>query len=149
MKRSRECDYCSDSDIESRQDLSKKIDNAWPHFLVVRRRGGEEFPSNPFLISKLIENVLKTITNVKRLKDGSVLVECPSKKVLDSFLGKEKIGDFEIEVAVHRQLNSFKGVVRCFNWRDLDCMELKKELASSGVIEVDQIKIKRDGQLVN
>ena len=148
LKRSRGYDYSSDSDIESRLDVSKNLDNAWPRYLVVKRKEGEGFPSNPFLISKLIENVSKTITNVKRLRDGSLLVECPSKKVSDSFLGRERLGDFGVEVAVHRQLNSCKGVVRCFEWRDLDCLELKNELASSGVIEVDQIKIKRDGQLV-
>ena len=96
LKRSRGYDYSSDSDIESRLDVSKNLDNAWPRYLVVKRKEGEGFPSNPFLISKLIENVSKTINNVKRLRDGSLLVECPSKKVSDSFLGREKMGDFEV-----------------------------------------------------
>ena len=73
------------------------------------------------------------MATVKRLRDGTLFVDCPTERVSDSFRAAKRLGDYDVTVSLHKSLNSCKGVVRCSQWRDINEEELKEGLASQGV----------------
>ena len=69
-----------ENDSDSEDEI---IEGAWPRFLVVEGADPEKPLSklSPFAIATGFRGVSTTITNIKKLRDGAYLVECPSEKV--------------------------------------------------------------------
>ena len=129
--------------------MSGNVPNLWPRFLVIKRDDGTEggFPCNPFLISKMVQGVSRFITKANRQRDGTILVECPTKNVSDRLLRCSELAGYDVSVSEHRALNTSKGVVRCPEWRDVTELDLKEGLKSSGVSKVERLRVKRNGVL--
>ena len=112
----------SDSEDEIRAALPAESDS-WPRFLVVESSDPALSLSkiSPFVIQKWFAGISGSITNVKRLRDASFLVEAPTKRVSDMLLKRNGTlcVDREVKVVAHRTLNSCKGVIRC---RELESM---------------------------
>ena len=130
----------SDSDSEDEPEI---VLRAWPRFLVVEGRDAEKPLSklSPFAINHCFKGVSSDITNIKKLKEGAYLVECPSEKASRLLLRRDwtNFVDRPIQVSVHKTLNSCKGVIRCRDLAGLPEDEIQKELENQGVVEVHRV----------
>ena len=96
----------SDSDIEARQDAYRSgIPDAWPRFLVVEAANSDQPIHNmsPFIIQKWFEGISSTgFSSIKKLRAGSFLVECSSKRSSDLLLKRDgsKIVETPIKVLI-------------------------------------------------
>ena len=125
-RKDNENDHDSDSDCE----VMNQMPDAWARFILVKPADESKPLSSlsPFAVSKAFEGICNGLLNVKRLKEGSFLVKCNSKRQSELLLKRDGsvFVDRPIKVESHRNLNSCKGVIRC---RDLDQLsegEIKK-----------------------
>lgn len=143
IKRSRPVDS-TDSDSDS--DL---IDNVnWPRFLVIEGTD-ENHPLSklsPFAISKGLQGLAGTPKDVKRLRNGQVLVEVDKKCYSDNLLRSSKLAECPISVSPHRALNSSKGIMRCPDLKDCSEEEILENLKSQQVGHVKRMIVTRDGE---
>ena len=98
----------SDSDYEVRTKTMN-----WPHFLLVES-GDDSLPVtklSPFAIDKDFQALISgRLRSIKRLKNGTFLVECDTKKQSDRLLKSQKLVDRPMIVSIHPTLNSSRGV---------------------------------------
>jgi hypothetical protein len=110
---------------------------------------------SPFLLEKWFEGVSRQITNVKRQRDGSYLVDCPTKKIASCLLARDKkthifgSATFAISVTAHASLNSSRGVVRSYHFEGLSEGEIKEGLSTQGVTNAHRVlRTNKDGKKV-
>ena len=141
----------SDSEDEIRAALPAESDS-WPRFLVVESSDPTLSLSkiSPFVIQKWFAGISGSITNVKRLRDASFLVEAPTKRVSDMLLKRNGTlcVDREVKVVAHRTLNSCKGVIRCRELESMSEIEIRDEMKHYGVTDVHRVMVTRDGKKV-
>ena len=85
----RDNDQNSDTDLDNECPYNSR--NNWPRFLVVESLS-DDLPLSkllPFAVQKGFQAVAGTLKSIKRLRDGSFLVECAKKSQAMSLL---KIG---------------------------------------------------------
>ena len=85
-KRLRNNDQDSDSDSENERSYNSH--NNWPRFLVVES-SSDDLPLSklsPFAVQKGFQAVAGTLKNIKRLRDGSFLVECGKRAQAQNLL---------------------------------------------------------------
>ena len=76
---------------------------------------------NPFIINKFISNNLGDVKQVKKLRDGQLLVELISPGQANILSKLKSFNNLEIKISPHRSLNTRQGIIRC---RDLkNCSE--------------------------
>ena len=80
----------SDSDTDNERFLTK--DN-WPRFIVVQSASEEQPLSklSPFAVQKGFQAIAGTLKSTKRLRDGSVLVDCSRKTQIENLLKTVKV----------------------------------------------------------
>ena len=74
-------DNDQDSDTDSDNERFCNTSNNWPRFLVVDS-SSDDLPLSklsPFAVQKGFQAVAGTLKSIKRLRDGSFLVECARK----------------------------------------------------------------------
>ena len=106
-KRLRDNDQDSDSDSENERSYNC---NNWPRFLVVES-SNDDLPLSklsPFAVQKGFQAVAGTLKNIKRLRDGSFLVECGKKAQAQNLLRTNRSIDRPVRVSVHKTLNSLR-----------------------------------------
>ena len=84
-KRLRDNDQDSDSDSENERSYNC---NNWPRFLVVES-SSDDLPLSklsPFAVQKGFQAVAGTLKSIKRLRDGSFLVECGKRDQAQNLL---------------------------------------------------------------
>ena len=132
--------YDSDSDDETREKSG-----FWPAWLVVE--GDDEMKPlsalSPFAIEKGFKNIAGDLVSVKRLKNGTFLVECRNEKQSKKLINATLFIDRKIKVTPHKQLNSSKGVIRCRELKGTSEAEIRANLESQGVIDVHRVSIKK------
>ena len=67
-----------DSDTDSDNEMFLKNETNWPRFLIVES-ASEDLPLqklSPFAVQKGFQVIAGTLKSIKRLRDGSFLVEC-------------------------------------------------------------------------
>ena len=74
---------------------------------------------SPFAVQKGFQAVAGTLKSIKRLRDGSFLVECARKS----------------RVSIRKALNSSRGVIRCRELSGMTETEIETELQEQGVVE--------------
>ena len=115
-----------DSDFENELFLTN--DN-WPRFIVLSS-ASEEKPLrklSPFAVQKGFQAIAGTLKSIKRLRDGSFLVECSRRAQAENLLKTATFVDRLVHVRVHKTLNSSKDVIRC---RELSiCLKLRSEMS--------------------
>ena len=110
----------------------------WPSFLLVEL-AIEDLPLqklSPFAVQKGFQAVAGTL-NIKRLRDGSFLVECGKRAQAQNLLQTNRFVDRPVRVSVHKTLNSSQGVIRCQDLADLSEVEIQDELKDQGVAGVN------------
>ena len=143
QKRSRPCDV-TDSDSE----CDVVVDNSWPRFLVIEGHENNNALSklSPFAISKGLQGLVGTTNNVRRLREGQVLVEVDKRVYSDILLRSTQLAGVPIRVSPHKFLNVTKGIMRCPDLRDCSLEEIQENLQSQMVSDVKRIMVTRDGE---
>ena len=138
-------DYDSDSDVEVR-----KVSGFWPSWLIIEAADEEKPLSglSPFAIAKGIKGLSGEPKSVKKLRNGSLLVQCAKQKHSELLLKSTTLVDKPIKVTAHKTLNSSKGVIKCPDLRGVSEAEIKSELASQGVTDVHRVMVKKGAEKV-
>ena len=103
-------------DKDSENKIFMKNSKHWPWFLVVESVS-EELPLqklSPFAVQRGFQAVAETLKSIKRLRDGSFLVECGKRAQAQNLLQTNHFVDRPVRVSVHKTLNSSRGVIRCW-----------------------------------
>ena len=145
----------SSSEEESMTNLnilkkSKVISgDTWPRFLVISSSDeGALKTLSPFAIQKALVGLAGEPKSVKKIRNGSLLVECSTERHSQCLLKSKIFCNIKIHVTPHLSLNTSKGVIRC---RDLEGMsddEICKELSSQDVAVVKRIRIRRNDEFI-
>ena len=147
-KRLRNNDQDSDSDSENERSYNSY--NNWPRFLVVES-SSDDLPLSklsPFAVQKGFQAVAGTFKNVKRLMDGSFLVECGKRAQSQYLLRTNRFIDRPVRVSIHKTLNSSRGVIRCRDFADMSEVEIRDELKDQGVVGVNRVTLKKEGKVI-
>ena len=99
---------------------------------------------SPFGVQKGFQAVAGTLKSIKRLRDGSFLVECARKSQAMGLLKTTRFVDRPVRVSIHKALNSSRGVIRCRELSGMTEMEIRTELQEQGVVEVHRVTVKKD-----
>ena len=108
-KRQRSLDTDSDDDVQIQNSQT------FPKFIIIRNSNCEDEKItnlSPFVIEKVIEGLIGTAKNVKKLKDNSLLVETSRKSQTEQLLRQTKFYNINVKVTPHQTLNSSKGIIR-------------------------------------
>ena len=142
-KRLRDIDQDLDSDSENKRSYNSY--NNWPRFLVVES-SNDNLPLSklsPFAVQKGFQAVAGTLKIIKRLRDGSFLVECGKRAQAQNLLRTNRFIDRPVRVSIHKTLNSSQGVIRCQDLADMSEVEIRDELKDQGVAGVNQVTRRR------
>ncbi|XP_055924443.1 uncharacterized protein LOC129956543 [Argiope bruennichi] len=82
------------------------------------------------------------------MRSGDLLVEVNSKKQAQQILKLKALATIPITVSSHKSLNYSKGVITCGELFNVPLEEISAELKHQGVTNVQQISIRRDGQIL-
>ena len=82
---------------------------------------------------------------MKRLRNGSFLVECLSERVSKNLRKRSStvFVDRPIKVSIHRTLNSTKGVIKCRELRSLSEAKICENLKDQGVTEIHRVTVRK------
>ena len=131
----------SESDTETQS-------SSFPHFIVLESLEDKPVSKlNPFLIEKTLSGLVKPIS-VKKLNNGTLLVEVDKKPYADILLKIKFFGGLKIKSFAHLSLNTSKGVVRSSELSLCTIDELKSHLANQGVTDIKRISIKRNEETI-
>ena len=128
-------------------DFSKlfRTQENFAKFLIVESTNKEKpiTSLSPFVIEKQIESMIGTPKTVKKLKNGTLLIETTRKMQTEILLKCNKFFNLPVEVTPHNSLNSSKGIIRDRNLkRELD-ENILEYLAPQGVTAVKMFKVKK------
>ena len=104
-----------DSDTDSNNEHFCNTSSNWPWFLVVES-SSDDLPRSklsPFVIQKGFQAIARTLKSIKRLRDGSFLVEYTRKSQAVGLLTTTRFIDRPVHVSIHKSLNSSRGVICC------------------------------------
>ena len=138
----------NDQDLETDSNNKRSYNscNSCPRFLVVES-SSDDLPLSklpPFAVEKGFQAVAGTLKSIKRLRDGSFLVECARNSQAMGLLKTTRFVDRPIRVSIHKALISSRGVIRCRELSGMTETEIKTELQEQGVVEVHRVMVKRD-----
>ena len=120
-------------------------------FLIIESKNKEKpiTSLSPFLIEKQIEAQIGTAKSVKKLKNGTLLVETTRKtqteklKKLDLFFG------VPVTVTEHKSLNTSKGIIRNHILKSETEENILEYLKPQGVTHVKRFTIRKNHEIVN
>lgn len=129
----------SDSDNE---------DTNFPRFIVLEATSNIPLTKmSPFIIQKVISSKI-TPKNVKKLRNGTILVEVQNKKQAKTLLQLQKLHETNIKAYPHQTLNYSKGVIKNQEISVCTTEEIKTELKNQGVTDVKRITFKKKGEVI-
>ena len=93
-----------DSDSDSDNERSYNSYNSWPWFLVVESSSDNLLLSklSPSAVQKGFQAVARTLKSIKRLRDGSFLVECDKRAQAQNLLRTNRFIDRPARVSIHK-----------------------------------------------
>ena len=138
------------SDDEPEISLPKKPEVNYPRFIVFKPVYSHQplTKLSPFAVAKSIQGRFGTVNQVKKMKDGSLLIEASRNVQAQHLLDTQTFLDIEVDAEAHRSLNTSKGVIRDYHQdlRDMTDEQIKMELSSQGVTHVSRFILKKDGK---
>ena len=111
----------------------------------------DDFPLSklsPFAVQRGFQVVAGTLESIKRLRDGSFLVECGKRAQAQNLLRTNIFIDRPVRVSVHKTLNSSRGVIRCRDLAYMTEVEIRDELKDQGVVGVNRVTLKKEGKVI-
>ena len=100
-----------DSDTDSDNEMLMKIETNWPRLFIVKS-ASEDLPLQkllPFAIQKGFQTIARILKSIRRLRDGSFLVECSKRAQAQNLLRTNGFIDRPVRVSIHKTLNSSRG----------------------------------------
>ena len=88
-----------------------------------------------------------TLKSIKRLRDGSLLLECGKRAQAQNLLRTNRFIDRPDRVTIHKTLNSSRGEIRCRDLADMSEVEIRDELKDQGVVGVNRVTLK-EGKVI-
>ena len=126
-----------------------KANENFAKFLVISSKEDKPITSlSPFIIEKQIESLIGTPKNVKKLKNGTLLVETNRKSQTDNLSKITKFFNINVTVTEHKTLNSCKGIIRDRMLKHETEENITEYLNTQGVTACKRFKIKKDGNLI-
>ena len=144
-------DSSSDDELKTNYVKKSKVISlkAWPRFLVIGSADEETLKKlSPFAIQKGLQGLAGEPKTVKKLRNGSLLVECSTESHSKNLLKSKSLCGISITVNPHTYLNSSKGVIRSRDLEGVSEEEICENLSSQGVTSVKRIKVRRNNELV-
>ena len=138
------------SDTDSDNETLMKSETNWPRFLIVES-ASEDLPLqklSPFVVQKGFQAIAGTLKNIKRLRDGSFLLECGKTAQAQNLLRTNRFIDRQVKVSVHKTMNSSRGVIRCGDLAGMSEVEIRDELKDQGVVGVNRVTLKKEGNVI-
>lgn len=126
---------------------NKKPD--FDRFFIVRRLEDNFSKVSPFLINKVLTSLVGDDLDIKKLKDGTLLVQVNSPKQSDKILKITSFHDFGVVVSPHPSLNFCRGVITSSDLLNCDLDEIVDNLKLVGVTTAKRITTRKDGELTN
>ena len=142
----------NDQDLDTDSDNERFYNscNNWPRFLVMDS-SSDDLPLSklsPFAVQKGFQVVAGTLKSIKRLRDGSFLVECTRKSQAMGLLKTTRFVERPVRVSIHKALNSSIGDICCHEMSGMTEMEIRMALQEQGVVEVHRVMVKKDTEKV-
>ena len=126
-----------------------KANENFAKFLVISSKEDKPITSlSPFIIEKQIESIIGTPKNVKKLKNGTLLVETNRKSQTDNLLKITKFFNINVSVTEHKTLNCCKGIIRDRMLKHETEENITEYLNTQGVTACKRFKIKKDGNFI-
>ena len=126
-----------------------KANENFAKILVISSKEDKPITSlSPFIIEKQIESLIGTPKNVKKLKNGTLLVETNRKSQTDNLLKITKFFNINVTITEHKTLNSCKGIIRDRMLKHETEENITEYLNTQGVTACKRFKIKKDGNLI-
>ncbi len=149
QKRLRSTSSSSTSSSSSEPSFTLSPDS-WPRFITIQSTSATPITSNPFLIAKTIQSIAGNLISVKRLRDGSLLLECNKMQQAANLLKINKFAEVQVRASPHRSLNTCRGIIRdrdrCLQSLSED--DIAFELDSQGVTAVKRFTINKNGETI-
>ena len=126
-----------------------KANENFAKYLVISSKEDKPITSlSPFIIEKQIESIIGTPKNVKKLKNGTLLVETNRKSQTDNLLKITKFFNINVTVTEHKTLNSCKRIIRDRMLKHETEENITEYLNTQGVTACKRFKIKKDGNFI-
>ncbi|KAK6178179.1 hypothetical protein SNE40_012989 [Patella caerulea] len=135
-------------DVSELFNLKSKISKAWPRFLLIESPSTDLSKVSPFLITKGIAGLAAEPKAIKKLKNGTLLIECAKEQHATMLLTSTSLAFIPIKVSPHRSLNSSRGVIRCRDLEGSSEDEMVQYLSSQGVSHVKRISVRRGDKVI-
>jgi hypothetical protein len=87
----------------------------WPRFVIIRSiKESELAQASPFVIIRAITNMIGSPDKIKKLRDGSLLIQTNSERLSNTLLNANTLaGNISILCEKHSTLNIKKGIIHC------------------------------------
>ncbi|KAK6186631.1 hypothetical protein SNE40_005920 [Patella caerulea] len=128
-KKTRSLKRTSTEELEP-NNIPNKTSRTWPRFLVIQSTNDINLAKTSFLISKGLAGLAGEPKSVKKMRNGTLLVECAKESHATSLLKSKTLANIPIKVAPHNSLNSSRGVIRSQDLEGSCEEEMLENLAS-------------------
>ena len=102
---------------------------------------------SPFATQKGFQAIAGALKSIKRLRDGSFLVECGRKAQATDLLKTVKFVDQPVKVSVHTSLNSSLAVIWCRDLKNMSEVGILGELKDQG-FGVHRVTVRKNGEVI-
>ena len=98
---------------------------------------------SPFVIEKQIESLISTPKTVKKLRNGTLLVETTRKTQTEMLLKTIKFFNLSVEVSPQKSFNTSKSIIRDRNLKGESDENILEYLQPQRVTAVKRFKVKK------
>ena len=139
----------SDDDEHEASTIFTSQEN-FARYLIIESKNKEKPVTSlsPFVIEKQIESMIGTAKSVKKLKNGTLLVETTRKTQTENLKKQTSFFGVPVEVTEHKSLNSSKGIIRNPILRAETEENILEYLKPQGVTHVKRFTIRKNNEII-
>jgi len=138
----------SDDQLSDSGNIEKRARNSSAssdrYFILSASDGSGLSSISPFILGKAIKLQAGPVADVRKLRNGTVLIKTRDDRQAAAVQGLHKIGETSVKVAAHRTLNYCKGVIKCRELIACTDEEIAEELKTQGVVQCTNISVKTE-----
>ena len=140
----------SDDDEHEASTIFTSQEN-FARYLIIESKNKEKPVTSlsPFVIEKQIESMIGTAKSVKKLKNGTLLVETTRKTQTENLKKQTSFFGVPVEVIEHQSLNSSKGIIRNPILRAETEENILEYLKPQDVTHVKRFTIRKNNERIN
>ena len=140
----------SDDDEHEASTIFTSQEN-FARYLIIESKNKEKPVTSlsPFVIEKQSESMIGTAKSVKKLKNGTLLVETTRKTQTENLKKQTSFFGVPVEVTEHKSLNSSKGIIRNPILRSETEENILEYLKPQGVTHVKRFTTRKNQETIN